>query len=166
MVLNSFNHQDQRQCIDKLSWLIYSENATCTLCPITLMWSLVLILKGLICLMKYVCSFVLVVLSQRTHGAIITPLWHQNDVATSFWRNNNLLLRHVSVRMVTLSASGPVIFTHTLLDCHTATGTIKLQWFNYADIDLTTPTVCVVLLDKTKTTFSRKAWLYFKISHK
>ena len=54
-------------------------------------------------------------------------------------------------------------FTHTLLDCHTATGTIILQWFNYDDIKLTTLTVCVVLLHKTKTTFSRKAWLYFKI---
>ena len=30
--------------------------------------------------------------SQRTRDAIITPLLHQNDVATSFWRYNDVVI--------------------------------------------------------------------------
>ena len=30
--------------------------------------------------------------TQRPHDAIITPLLRQNDVATSFWRNNNVVI--------------------------------------------------------------------------
>ena len=30
--------------------------------------------------------------SQRTHGAITTSLWCQNDVATSFWRHNGVII--------------------------------------------------------------------------
>ena len=30
--------------------------------------------------------------TQRAHDAIITPLWRQNDVATSFWRNNDVII--------------------------------------------------------------------------
>ena len=30
--------------------------------------------------------------TQWTHGVIITPLLHQNDVATSFWRHNDVII--------------------------------------------------------------------------
>ena len=32
------------------------------------------------------------IVPQRTHDAIITPLLRQNDVATSFWRNNDVIV--------------------------------------------------------------------------
>ena len=34
----------------------------------------------------------LVMVTQRTHDVIITSLLHQNDVATSFWRNNDVII--------------------------------------------------------------------------
>ena len=36
---------------------------------------------------------------QREHDAIITSLWLQNDVAASFWRHNDVILRHLPAGM-------------------------------------------------------------------
>ena len=30
--------------------------------------------------------------NQRTHDAKITSLWHQNDISTSFWRHNDVII--------------------------------------------------------------------------
>ena len=44
------------------------------------------------------------ILSQRTHDVIKTPSLCQNNVATSFWRNDDVIfLRHLSTGMVSIS---------------------------------------------------------------
>ena len=48
-----------------------------------------------ICNWRYVIGmqlFVCVVICQRTHDAITTLSWRQNDVAPSFWRHNDIVI--------------------------------------------------------------------------
>ena len=48
-----------------------------------------------ICNWRYVIGmqiFVCVVICQRTHDAITTSSWRQNDVAPSFWRHNDIVI--------------------------------------------------------------------------
>ena len=40
----------------------------------------------------HVATLVVFLPTRRTHNAIITLLLHQNDVATSFWRNNDVII--------------------------------------------------------------------------
>ena len=55
------------------------------------------ILQGSFTRSRYCLGSSVAPLSQWTHNVAITSLLRQNDVATSFWRNNDvIILRHVS----------------------------------------------------------------------